>query len=106
MAKSSNGALLTLHSKNNVINIPLRSWKKLLAGNKHGKIEIKIFSKVKGARIEAYKPFYMYVADELIDPYICYRTLYPGYESWGDMKIIQRSNEDFKESSVIEKSST
>lgn len=102
MVKSSNGSLLTIKSKNNVIKFPLRSWKKLLAGYKHGKIEIKIFSKVKGGRIEAYKPFYMFVAEELIDPYICYRTLYPGYESWGEMKIIQRSIEDFKESSVIE----
>lgn len=102
IVKSSNGTILTLKSMNNVINFPLRSWKKLLAGNKHGKIEIKIFSKVKGGRIEAYKPFNMKVADELIDPYICYRTLYPGYESWGEMKITQRSIEGFKESSVIE----
>lgn len=100
--KSSNGTLLTFKSKDNVIRFSHKSWKKLLADSRQGKIEIEIFSKIKGGKIEAYKPFYMNVARELIDPYICYRTLYPGYESWGEMKIVQRSIEDFKESSLVE----
>jgi hypothetical protein len=102
VVKSSNGTRLTLKSKNKVVNFPLRSWKKLLADNKHAKIEIQIFSMIQGGRVEAYKPIHMNIAGELIDPYLCYRTLYPGYESWGEMKITQRSIEDFKESSVIE----
>ncbi len=37
-----------------------------------------------------------------IDPYLCYRLLYPGYQSWVEMKIVQRSIEDFKETSLFE----
>ncbi len=99
---SSDGTLVSLKSKDNVIHFPLRSWKKLLATGMQGRIEIEIFSKLKGGQVAAYKPFYMNVANELIDPYLIYRTLYPGYESWGEMKIVQRSVEDFKETSLIE----
>jgi Tol biopolymer transport system component len=74
----------------------------LLATGALGIIGIKIFSKLKGGQVLAYKPFYMNVARETIDPYLIYRTLYPGYESWGEMKIVQRSVKDFKESSLVE----
>ncbi len=99
---SSNGTLVTLNSKNNVIHFPVKSWKKLLATGIQGKIGIEIFSKIKDGQVSAYKPIYMNVAREPIDPYLIYRTLYPGYESWGEMKIIQRSVKDFKESSLVE----
>ncbi len=39
-----------------------------------------------------------------MDPYVTYRWLYPGYESWNEISIIQRSLESFKEHPVIENS--
>ncbi len=50
-----------------------------------------------------YAPVHFKVADEPIDPYLCYRLLYPGYRSWVDMKIVQRSLEDFTEYSLLGK---
>jgi len=99
---SSNGNRLTIKSKDNVINFPIKSWKKLIATGMPGRIEIEISSYLNDGQVLAYKPFYMNVSAELIDPYLIYRTLYPGYESWGEMKIIQRSISDFKEFSLIE----
>ena len=39
-------------------------------------------------------------ADVTIDPYLCYRLLYPGYKSWSQIDIIQRDIENFHESSL------
>ncbi len=99
---SSNGTRLTFRSRNQSVRFPLKDWKRMLAGSVGGKIKIEVTSGIKGGKVEKYKPFYLNVARERIDPYLCYRTLYPGYESWGEMKIIQRSLEDFKEFPLVE----
>ena len=52
--------------------------------------------------LQHYSPFSINVASEPIDPYLCYRLLYPGYRSWVEMKIVQRSLEDFSENSLFE----
>lgn len=65
-------------------------------------IEIKILSEDKEDKVKKYDPVFINVAIEPIDPYLCYRLLYPGYESWGEIKIVKRSTEDFKESSLFE----
>ncbi len=101
-ATSSNGTILFVKSSDGIVRFPQKSWKKLLADNQGGKIKLEVFSENKGEKARKYDPIYMYVAKEAVDPYLCYRLLYPGYESWGEMKIVQRSTEDFKESSVFE----
>ena len=101
-AKSSNGTKLVFKSSGGIVRFPLKSWKKLLADSGGGKIEIEVFSENKGGKVIKYDPLFMNVAREPVDPYLCYRLLYPGYESWGEMKIVQRSTEDFKESSLVE----
>ena len=42
------------------------------------------------------------MANEPIDPYLAYRLIPPGYYSWSDIKIEQRSLESFDMESVIE----
>src|SRR5665647_523175 len=102
LATSSNGTQLTVKSSNGIVRFPQKSWRKLLLGSHGGKIGIEVFSEVKGGKVEKYDPIYMNIAKEPIDQYLCYRLLYPGYESWAEMKIVQRSTEDFKESSLFE----
>ena len=102
LATSSNGTQLSVKSSNGIVRFPQKSWRKLLSGSQGGKIGIEVFSEVKGEKVEKYDPIYMNIAKEPIDPYLCYRLLYPGYESWAEMKIVQRSTEDFKESSLFE----
>jgi Tol biopolymer transport system component len=80
----------------------VREWNRLLENSRNGKIEIEIISKGDDGTEEKYAPIIIKVADEAIDPYICYRLLYPGYETYLQIKIIQRSLSDFNEKSVIE----
>jgi hypothetical protein len=99
---TSNGFKLIIKSSDGIVRFPQRSWEKLLEGARENKIEIEVFSEDKEGKVNKYNPIYMNVAKELIDPYLCYRLIYPGYESWIEMKIVQRSIEDFKERSVFE----
>ncbi len=100
--KSANGTNLALTSFNGVVSIPVKAWKHLLEGSEGGKIEIEIVGSEKGNAITRYDPILINVAREPMDPYLCYRLLYPGYRSWSEMKIVQRSLEDFYEKPVFE----
>ena len=102
IATSPNGTTVTVESSDGIVKIPVKSWKKLLTGSSGGKIEIGVISWSKGSSAVKYAPLQVIVADEPIDPYLCYRLLYPGYRSWVEMKIVQRSLEDFSEYSLFE----
>ena len=101
-AVSSNGSHITVKSSDGIIQFPLRSWRKLLEGAQNGKIEVEVISGNKNGNTTKYNSFNINVADEPMDPYICYRLLYPGYEIYHQLKIIQRSVSDFRETSVVE----
>lgn len=101
-AVSGDGNTITVRSKNGVIRFPERSWKKLLAAN-HGKlITINIFSGRAKGELKKYDPVEFIVAGDPIDPWISYRLLYPGYESYRDILIRQRNTESYKENSIVE----
>jgi Periplasmic component of the Tol biopolymer transport system len=56
----------------------------------------------KGSRTGVeYKPFPIITSHDPIDPYIAYRLIEPGYESWHDMGIYQRELATFKESAIV-----
>ena len=99
---SSSGSGFTVESSDGIVQFPLKLWKKLLSESHGGSIKIEVISKDKDNKHQKYDPIYMNVADEPMDPNLCYRLLYPGYESWVEMKIVQRSTEDFRESSLFE----
>lgn len=101
-ATSQTGSSLTLGSSDGAVLFPVGSWKSLLRGSAGGKIDLEIIADEGGKSAKKYTPFQLNVASEPIDPYLCYRLLYPGYRSWVDMKIIQRSLEDFDENSLFE----
>lgn len=101
-AISSNGVRISVKSSDGIVRFSVKAWKKLLEGTQGGKIEIVIASESRDKKITKYSPVFMNVASEPIDPYLCYRLLYPGYKYWDEMKIVQRSTEDFKESSLFE----
>ncbi|HBE41375.1 MAG TPA: hypothetical protein DDW27_09255 [Bacteroidales bacterium] len=99
---SSNGQRILIKSGNGIIRFPMRSWKKLLEGNQGGAINIHLISiDNKGAR-KKYKPVGFFLADDPVDPWISYRLLYPGYESYLEIVIRQRRAESFRECSVID----
>ena len=101
-AISESGTRLSVKSSNGKVRFPENSWKKLLKSNQEARMEIFITSKNKDKSLTKFNPFYLNVAKEQIDPYLCYRLLYPGYERYFQIKIVQRCIENFKESSLIE----
>ncbi|MFW6100501.1 MAG: TolB family protein [Bacteroidota bacterium] len=102
-SSTSSDKEFSVNSSDGIVRFPKDSWKKLLADSKGGKIKIQVSSSKKNEDIlNQFELIYMEVAAERIDPYLTYRLLYPGYYSWSDMKIMQRSLEDFREKPLIE----
>ena len=99
---SSGGYTISIKAKDGDIRFPLGSWKRLLSDGRGGTIRINITATVKKGIQTKYEPVEMTVADEPVDPWISYRLLYPGYESYLEIMIRQRNTETFRESSVVE----
>ena len=95
---------IEIRSGKGIIKIPEGRWKKMLQENKGKEISIEVYSKNKKGGWSKYKIITNKIAAEQIDPYITYRLLYPGYESWKEILIKQRSLESFRERSIIENS--
>ena len=93
---------ISLRSKDGVIQFPEKSWKKLIGESKGDKITIQVLSSIGKDSINQYEPISISVANDPIDPYLAYRLISPGYYSWSDIKIEQRSLENFDKESVIE----
>jgi WD40 repeat protein len=98
----SDGNSETFRSSDGLVRFPPGKWKNILNSSRGGTIKIEVLSKDKEGITRKYEPFRMTVAGSPIDPYLCYRLLYPGYESWVEMQIITRSTESFREESLIE----
>ena len=78
-------------------DIPLKKWKELTGG---GDIAATVCAKNDG-KWESYKPFTIYVSADTIDPYVAYRLIAPGYETWYRMGLYQRCLENFEQSPII-----
>jgi hypothetical protein len=101
---SGNGTEIELTSGNGKIQIPQRKWRKLLQNSSGKSIKIDIFSKDSDGKWLKFKTINNRVSSDPIDPYLYYRLLYPGYESWAELSINCRSLESFKSESFIENS--
>lgn len=98
------GTLFESHSTDGVIIIPTRKWTKMLKDNKGKEFMIDIFVKDSNGIWSAFKTISNKISPDPIDPYISYRILYPGYESWKELSIRQRNLGSFSERSIIENS--
>lgn len=101
---SGSGTEIEIGSGNGIIQIPQRKWRKMLLKNRGRNITTDIFSRDNDGKWSKFKSFTYRVATETIDPYLYYRLLYPGYESWAELSINCRSLESFKSESLIENS--
>ncbi|QGY42365.1 cytochrome C biosynthesis protein [Maribellus comscasis] len=90
-----------IFSSDGIIKIPEKKWTELLAKNVNGEIEYAVFVKKEGSWNQ-FQSFTNQVSESKVDPYLYYRLLYPGYESWTEISIKQRSLESFKERTVVE----
>lgn len=95
-----NGKSLSVSSADGVIKFQEKRWKKWLDANKNSLIEYQIFVENDG-RWKQFQSFENKVSGAEIDPFLYYRLLFPGYESWTEIEIVQRSLESFSEKSVV-----
>lgn len=51
--------------------------------------------------ITRYADFPIYISKDEIDPFIAYRLIEPGYESWNEMGIYQRELGSFEEKAIV-----
>lgn len=99
---SPDGSEMSVRSSTGIVRFKEKAWKNLLSMNKGEEVKIEIISHERGNESRKFTPLSLYVAEEPVDPFLVYRILYPGYEAWLDMKIIQRSTEGFYATSVFE----
>ncbi len=95
------GNSLVVSSRNGVMQIPGKKWKKLLNQNKNRNLNYTILAKREGEWFQ-YESFSQKVSADPVDPFLYYRLLHPGYESWTEISIVQRNLESFRERTVVE----
>ncbi|MCQ2167987.1 MAG: hypothetical protein MJY69_04890 [Bacteroidales bacterium] len=86
------------------INFELENGEKFVVEKKicSDTIWYKVKSWKKGERTgTSYKAFPIYISHDPIDPYIAYRLIEPGYESWHNMGIYQRELSSFREKAIV-----
>lgn len=91
---------IQLKSKDGNIQIPIKSWKKLLAANKGEKIQYRVFVQESGKWTE-FKSYENRVASEKIDSHLYYRLIEPQFNYWYEMGIYSRCIETFEETCVF-----
>jgi hypothetical protein len=88
------------HGKHS-IGIPLGKWHRMLKENADKSMDVTLYSKEDGKWIK-YLPFKINIKSVPIDPYMVYRLIAPGYESWSEMGIYQRNLTNFDEETIID----
>lgn len=91
---------LTVRGKDQ-IRIPVNRWRNLLEQSAGSSLNLTVWAKEDNGWSK-YSPFKIYIRKEPIDPYLVYRRIAPGYESWSEMGIYQRNLTSFKESTIID----
>lgn len=96
-----NGTALKLKSRGSLFKIPPRQWSRFLLENQGSRFTVQVFRKADNGW-SGYKPFEIHVALETIDPYLVYRLIPPGYETWSTMGLYERDLTSFREKPIIE----
>jgi len=89
-------------SKDGSIIIPSDKWERMLQANIGGQYVVELYSKGNDGKWIKYQSIKNTIAKEETDPYLYYRLLYPGYESWSELSINYRALDSFKEKALIE----
>ncbi|MBN1987741.1 MAG: PD40 domain-containing protein [Prolixibacteraceae bacterium] len=96
--------LFNLKSSDGMVQFPEKKWRKILDKNRGHKLDIQISCLTGDESIikNIFQSFSLMVSEDPIDPYLVYRIIHPGYYSWSNIKIEQRSLSSFRTESVIE----
>lgn len=94
--------VLEVTGKDGIINIPLKKWRKLTEAAKGNQVSVNVSvwddENPNGLK---YSPFDIKVAEHVIDPWIAYRLIEPGYVGWRQMGLYQRNLTDFDETAIV-----
>ena len=99
---SDKGTEIEVYSRSGKIKIPEKKWHKMLENNAGKEFKMDIFAKNKRDSWLKYKTIINKVDREPTDPFIYYRLLFPGYESWSELSINIRNLGNFRVQSLIE----
>ncbi len=83
------------------ISIPLRKWRELLKNNADDSVTVTVYT-LEENRWEQFRPFCIHIKKEAVDPWLVYRLIAPGYESWSEMGLYQRDLTSFKTETIID----
>lgn len=83
------------------IMIRRAEWKKLLENNRGKSLIVTLFSRTP-AGWSRHLPFAVHIAGSPVDPFIVYRRIAPGYETWSRMGIYQRNLASYTERTIID----
>lgn len=94
--------LIRVKGKDGIIQIPAKEWRGLLDLAKEGNIDVQVsvWSKEYPQGM-AFQPFPIHVEDTVIDEWIAYRLIEPGYKSWRQIGLYQRNLSSFEESAIV-----
>lgn len=97
---AARGKAIQIRSRDGLVQIPLKKWKKMLSENRGAFLQVKI--EVKNKRgWQAFAPFENIISADTIDSYLAYRILDPAFSLWVRMGIYQRNLETYDESPVL-----
>lgn len=94
-----------IKGRKGLFSFPTRYWKKLMETGKGSDVKLTVAVRRDGKWM-AFKPFILSVSADVIDPYLSYRLIPPGYETWKKMGIYQRNLEIYSQTPIIENSLT
>jgi len=101
VVEGENGSSLTASSKDGKIQFNEKKWKKLLEQNRNRQLVYTVYTE-NDDEWRKFQSFNQTVADAAVDPFLYYRLLHPGYESWTEISIVQRNLSSFQEKTVVE----
>jgi hypothetical protein len=82
------------------VEIPSKKWHKLLQNNRDDSMSVTVYAR-QGNKWYRYLPFSIHIKSQPVDPWLVYRLIAPGYESWSEMGIYQRDLTSFKSEPII-----
>jgi len=100
--EGSNKMVIQLKSKDKTFIIPGKKWEKLLINNRGSYYKITIYRKEKYNKWSEFASIVIQIAQEPIDPYLAYRLIPPGYETYSSMGLYQRDLTSFREVPIFE----
>lgn len=98
---------ITVSGKEGIIDIPVKEWKALMEQAADASISVKVYQwNDEYPDGVAYAPFFINVSSDQIDGWMAYRLIEPGYRSWRQIGLYQRSLSSFEEKTIVTNSNT